>query len=503
MHRVRHEPIEQRVVERSAGVDRGVGELAQQVVEARRPFAAAQARGGRTVVDHVADPARVHVGVQAIDRLDHRFVDDLRVGVVVPRQHVDLGDHRCHVHPRSKGVQRGGVGCTRGAYLGADPPHRRVVDRVERVSPHPLPGQDHRADLVARGDFVVDLLQDFARGVVARRIGAAKLRLAACVQCLVHRANTAVADRLADRPGDRFHRVAERLRRIAAGGHVPAVEALDDAVNRSQQDAALAVDVRAVFHLQAGHEAERRTQRDRPAERVVGRLAVDVLLDREAGVDAGAFGFAALFVQPPHARAHTLGADPDHVDRLWKPFAARGQVPQQEAVAQAERRARLQRLEHAAVQRRLRRVRDQQDHQVARRDHVEHLAQRVLGGAEAGRFSLRPRRGSLAQSHDDGDVAARFRQRVAQVLRLRRSLTAPTDHPDLAYPGERGRELAELRAATAYDVLLAVGERDQLFVENLGLKIELHIIQPYQKRTRAHKPCARVANGPEDVIYYA
>ena len=47
---------------------------------------------------------------------------------------------------------------------------------------------------------------------------------------------------------------------------------------------------------------------DQPSA-MVGRLAVDVLLDGEAGVDAGAVDLGALLVEPPHRRAHALGAD--------------------------------------------------------------------------------------------------------------------------------------------------------------------------------------------------
>ena len=49
-------------------VDRDVGHLLEDVVEARRPLARAEARRGRAVVDHVGDAARVHVGVERVDR---------------------------------------------------------------------------------------------------------------------------------------------------------------------------------------------------------------------------------------------------------------------------------------------------------------------------------------------------------------------------------------------------------------------------------------------------
>ncbi len=54
-------------------VDGHVGLLLQDVVESRRPLAAAQARGVRAVVHHECNAARVHVRVQRVHSLQDRI----------------------------------------------------------------------------------------------------------------------------------------------------------------------------------------------------------------------------------------------------------------------------------------------------------------------------------------------------------------------------------------------------------------------------------------------
>ena len=95
-----------------------------------------------------------------------------------------------------------------------------------------------------------------------------------------------------DRAGDGLGGVDEGRSCGSCLADEAAVEALDDAVHGAEQDAALAEDVGLVLGLERGLEGVRRADRDRPAERVVGGPAVDVLLDGEAGVDAGAVDLA-------------------------------------------------------------------------------------------------------------------------------------------------------------------------------------------------------------------
>ena len=143
-------------------------------------------------------------------------------------------------------------------------------------------------------------------------------------------------------------------------------------------------------------------------------------------------------------------------------------MSEQEAVRQPEGRTRLQRLEDARVELRLRGVGDEQDHQVRLRDDVEHLSQRLVVLAEVGCPGLLERRRSGAQADGDLDGLA---QRVAEVLRLRAPLRPPTDDADPAHPAQRRRQKRQQVPAAPYDPLSAVGEVDQLLVEDAGLEV--------------------------------
>src|SRR5207247_11139500 len=91
----------------------------------------------------------------------------------------------------------------------------------------------------------------------------------------------------------------------------------------------------------------------------------------------GAVDLAALLVQPAHRRTHALRADRDHVDVRWELLARRLEVSEQEAVRQAERRARLQRVEDLPVQLRLRGIGDEKDREVVAAHDIEHVAPRA------------------------------------------------------------------------------------------------------------------------------
>jgi hypothetical protein len=95
-------------------------------------------------------------------------------------------------------------------------------------------------------------------------------------------------------------------------------------------------------------------------------------------------------------------------------------VRQQEAVAEAQRRAGTEGGEDLPVVLGEGGIRDQQQRHVALADHVVHLAQRAVGLGEAHGLGLLHRRRTFAQSDLDLDAGAR--ERFAQVLRLGRPL---------------------------------------------------------------------------------
>ena len=178
------------------------------------------------------------------------------------------------------------------------------------------------------------------------------------------------------------------LRKASSWRHaladVAAVEALDDAVDGAEEDAALAVDVGLELGLQRRLEGVGRADGHRPAEGDVGRAAVDVLLDGEAAVDAGAVDFLALHVEAAHGRAHALGADADDVDVGREAGADVLHVAEEEAVGEAEGRAGLEVLEDFLEELSLGGVGDQEQDEVGLAHDVEHLAEGAVGLGEAG-----------------------------------------------------------------------------------------------------------------------
>ena len=68
----------------------------------------------------------------------------------------------------------------------------------------------------------------------------------------------------------------------------------------AKQDAPLAEQVGDDLRFQSCLERVGRTQRNRPRKCDVGGASIEVLLDGEARVDAGAVHLASLFVQPAH-----------------------------------------------------------------------------------------------------------------------------------------------------------------------------------------------------------
>jgi hypothetical protein len=186
----------------------------------------------------------------------------------------------------------------------------------------------------------------------------------------------------------------------------------------------------------------------------------------EARIDAGAVDLAALLIEPAHRRAHALGADGDDVDVLGEILALRLQMRQQEAVAEAERRAGPEGGEDLLVVLGEGCVGDQQQRHVALADHLVHLAQGAVLLAEAHGLGLLHGGGAFAQA--DLDLDARALERLPQVLGLRRALRGPADDADLLDAVERlGQQLEEVAAALD-DGLFAVGHLDGTGLENLG-----------------------------------
>ena len=203
---------------------------------------------------------------------------------------------------------------------------------------------------------------------------------------------------------------------------------------------------------------------------MVGGPAVDVLLDGEAGVDAGAVDLGTLHVERTHRRAHALGAHGDDVDVVGEGGAHVVEVPEEEAVRQAERGAGLEVGEDLLEERGLGGIGDQEDDEVGLGDDVEHLAEGpgVLGepGLTGGVHGRRA--GTQADLHRDVGAG----QRIAQVLGLGGTLGAPADHADLRHAVERLGQQGKQVATAAHDGLLGPRHLDDLLGEDLRLEVE-------------------------------
>ena len=98
---------------------------------------------------------------------------------------------------------------------------------------------------------------------------------------------------------------------------------------------------------------------------------------------------------------------------------------------------------------------DEQDDEIRRPDHVEHLAERAVVLREPFGAGLIERRRSGTQPDRDRDVGTG--ERVAQVQRLGPALRSPADHPDAADAGEGlGQEPEQVTTAGEHSLVGAV-----------------------------------------------
>mmetsp|Transcript_8643 Transcript_8643/g.27144 ORF Transcript_8643/g.27144 Transcript_8643/m.27144 type:complete len:207 (+) Transcript_8643:687-1307(+) len=198
---------------------------------------------------------------------------------------VDLGHHHGHVDARGEAVEGevgGVVAGAVGADLLANLPGEGAVDLADGELVEAVAVHDDGADLVARGDLVVDLLEDLERGGVGGGVGAAELGLLALVEEVgVDGLDAVLGDGGRDRAGDGLARPFEGLLGAHALGLVAAKERLDHAVDAAEEDAALAVDVALVLVGERSLKHERRAERDAPAQRDLRRRPGLVLVHPE------------------------------------------------------------------------------------------------------------------------------------------------------------------------------------------------------------------------------
>ena len=371
-------------------VVRGVRLLVENVVVTRGPLTRAETGGERAVVNHEGDAASVHVRVERVNGFDDRLVAHFGVGVTLFAEGVDLRHHARAVHTGGERVERDFALDALGANAGANLPHVRLVDLTHREAVEAIASHDDGSDFVRGLHFFVAFVVDVLARLVSRGEGFHEglLVLDGFVHCL----DALGGDDLRDRTGDALDGVLEGIFIGHACASVSAEQRLYDTVDATEQDTALTVDVGAVFHLERSRERERRADGNGPAEGDFRGGTGRILVHSERSVNARPVRRLTLFIQSTNRRTHTLRRDEHDVDVVAKLRPLRVHHPEQESVRQPERRARLHRRQNARVHLRLRRIGDQQHHQVALRDDVERLPERPVRLVKSNSSRLRVRR---------------------------------------------------------------------------------------------------------------
>mmetsp|Transcript_35731 Transcript_35731/g.79489 ORF Transcript_35731/g.79489 Transcript_35731/m.79489 type:complete len:676 (+) Transcript_35731:58-2085(+) len=476
VHGVSQELGDDLLVLHGALVHGGEGLLLQDVVKAGGPLAAAQAGSVGAVVNHEGNTAGVHVGVQGVHSLNDGLIADLGVGVALLTQHLNGGHHGGDVHTGGEGVQ-GDLSLIAGsADLLPNLPHVGAVDLAHGEAVKAAAGLHHGLDLIAAGHVLVDLQADVHGGLEAGGVGLLEHLLAGIVQHVVHSNHTLGGDGLGDGASDALHALLEGLLVAHALAGVAAEQGLHHAVHGTQQNAALAVDVRLVLRLQGGGEGEGSAHTNGPAEGNVTSSASGILLDGEGAVDAGAVDALALLIQAPDGGTHTLGGHQHNVDVLAEVNAVVLHHAQQEAVGQTQGGTRLHGGQDAGVQLSLGSIGNQQDDKVAAGDDIEHVTQSASGLGEANSLSLSDGGRVHAQTNGDLDVQASLLNGVTQVLGLGWGLGSPSNNTNALDALESILQQRVLIAATTNNVLLAASEVHQLLLEHLGVEVQVHRI---------------------------
>src|SRR5262245_28559002 len=333
MHRVAEEPLTETA--RNLLLPARHHVAADHLGKARPPFARAEPRRRRAIVNHVVDATGRHVGVKRVNRLDDGFVADLAPAMAVLLQNVDLRHHNTEVDAGGGRLDRHCEVALPCGFAGA--PHDRAVNLTHRIGGEPIGGVDDTTDLAATGHLIIDLDQDGLGG----GIGRVQIMIKGAVLFTRKRFDDAeqptLRNRLANWPGQTQRAAREGVtpRRIAVE-HEITEQRFKDAPDRTQEDTALAEDVAAVFHFQRRLEYVGRADRNCPAEGDVARGPRTILVDCVAGVDSGPVDLFALLEQTSHRWAHTLRAHADDVDVGAKLRALVLYVADEETVRQAE-----------------------------------------------------------------------------------------------------------------------------------------------------------------------
>ena len=467
VHGVLQEVLDALLVNRLAVVNGGVSKLVKDVIEAGSPLSGAGLGSERAVVNHESNATVVHVRAKRVDGLNDGLVDNLRVGMTGLAEDIDLGHHGGNVNTGSEGVQRDVIVVASGTDALTDLPGVSSIDLSNGVLVKTITVHDDGADLVTGSNLIINLLKDLLGRHVRGRVGLLEDLLVIIAESLVDGLDADLGDGLDDVASDGLTGLLEGL----LGGHalalVAAVKGLNDAVDGTEEDTTLTVDVGLVLGSEGGLEHEGRSQSDTPAKSEVGGLAGLVLVDGEGGVDTSAVDLLALLVETTDGGTHSLGADGNDVHVLGEGLTDGIEVAEEEAVGKAEGGTGLHGGEDLLVELGLGSIGDEEDDKVGILDNIEDFTEGTVLLAEADLLGLLVGRRAGAKADGDLDVGARLVERVAEVLGLSRGLGSPADDTDLLDSLEGLGEEGEKITSTLDDGLGGVGELDLLGREDV------------------------------------
>ena len=467
VHGVLQEVLDALLVNRLAVVNGGVSKLVKDVIEAGSPLSGAGLGSERAVVNHESNATVVHVRAKRVNGLNDGLVDNLRVGMTGLAEDIDLGHHGGNVNTGSEGVQRDVIVVASGTDALTDLPGVSSIDLSNGVLVKTITVHDDGADLVTGSNLIINLLKDLLGRHVRGRVGLLEDLLVIIAESLVDGLDADLGDGLDDVASDGLAGLLEGL----LGGHalalVAAVKGLNDAVDGTEEDTTLTVDVGLVLGSEGGLEHEGRSQSDTPAKSEVGGLAGLVLVDGEGGVDTSAVDLLALLVETTDGGTHSLGADGNDVHVLGEGLTDGIEVAEEEAVGKAEGGTGLHGGEDLLVELGLGSIGDEEDDKVGILDNIEDFTEGTVLLAEADLLGLLVGRRAGAKADGDLDVGARLVERVAEVLGLSRGLGSPADDTDLLDSLEGLGEEGEKITSTLDDGLGGVGELDLLGREDV------------------------------------
>mmetsp|Transcript_7815 Transcript_7815/g.17402 ORF Transcript_7815/g.17402 Transcript_7815/m.17402 type:complete len:214 (-) Transcript_7815:955-1596(-) len=188
-----------------------VCKLVKNVVKSRSPLSGSSLGRKRAVIHHKRNTTVVHVRSQGVNGLNHRFVDNFRVGVSSLKENINLSHHCSNVNSGSEGVEGGLILITSGTDLLTNHPSVSSINLTNRKFVDTLSVHDNSSDLISRRDFIVNLLKNLLSRHVGSRVGLLEDLLVLSLKTIVDCLDSLSRDNLSNLSSDGLTRLSEGL----------------------------------------------------------------------------------------------------------------------------------------------------------------------------------------------------------------------------------------------------------------------------------------------------